>query len=61
LAGPWKHGDKRLFTVDGGHPMLFRTFEGQLTMLIHQPNGGDKERAKFLPVGEKDGTLVLRE
>jgi GH43 family beta-xylosidase len=61
ITGPWKHDDKPLFTADGGHPMLFRTFEGQLTMLIHQPNGGDKERAKFLPVEEKDGTLVLRE
>jgi hypothetical protein len=45
-------------TSDGGHGILFRTFEGQLTLALHAPNGGGKERARFIPVCEEDGRLV---
>jgi arabinan endo-1,5-alpha-L-arabinosidase len=59
ITGPWRHDETPLFADDGGHPMLFRTFEGRLTMAIHQPNAGGRERAMFLPVEEKDATLTL--
>ena len=36
LAGPWKQLDP-LVGNDSGHGMLFRTFEGQLMMVLHQP------------------------
>jgi beta-xylosidase len=36
LAGPWKQLAP-LVGNDSGHGMLFRTFEGQLMMVLHQP------------------------
>lgn len=49
IAGPWHHFAP-LFRDDGGHGMLFRRFDGQLMLTLHQPNGGGKERMKFFPV-----------
>jgi len=62
LAGPWRHERRPLFTANGGHPMLFRTFEGKLMLSLHAPNGpSGRERARFLAIVEKGGTLVLAE
>lgn len=36
LAGPWKQPEP-LVGKDSGHGMLFKTFEGQLMMVLHQP------------------------
>lgn len=38
LAGPWKQDDKPIFDKDGGHGMLFKTFDGKLMMALHTPN-----------------------
>ena len=54
---PWVQSPEPLFTADGGHPMLFRTFEGTLRMALHSPNEPGKERAHFLPVREVAGGL----
>jgi hypothetical protein len=39
LAGPWKQQDQPLYAQDGGHGMLFTTFDGKLMMVLHSPNG----------------------
>ncbi|MBC7914627.1 MAG: family 43 glycosylhydrolase [Pyrinomonadaceae bacterium] len=40
LAGPWTHDPKALYTKDGGHGMLFKTFkDNKLMMILHSPNG----------------------
>ena len=36
LSGPWRQLAP-LVGNDSGHGMLFRTFEGQLMMVLHQP------------------------
>jgi len=36
LVGPWKQLEP-LVRNDSGHGMLFRTFDGQLMMVLHQP------------------------
>ncbi len=36
LQGPWEQLDP-LVKADSGHGMLFRTFEGQLMMVLHRP------------------------
>ena len=41
-----------LFEQDGGHGMLFRTKEGQLTLTLHGPNQHLLERPHFIPVDE---------
>ncbi|MGC9470893.1 MAG: glycoside hydrolase family 43 protein [Bacteroidales bacterium] len=38
LAGPWKQQEEPLFAENGGHGMLFTTFEGRLMMVLHAPN-----------------------
>jgi len=39
LAGPWTQQAEPLYTDDGGHGMLFTTFDGRLMMVLHAPNG----------------------
>jgi hypothetical protein len=36
LKGPWKQGEIMVGN-DSGHGMLFRSFEGKLMMVLHQP------------------------
>lgn len=66
IDGNWIHypdpfynrGSK--YESDGGHPMLFRTFEGQLMMSIHSPNGASEgifETASFYPI-EDNGNII---
>lgn len=50
IAGPW-HMFTPLFRGDGGHGMLFRKFDGQLTLTLHQPNRQEAERMKLFPIG----------
>jgi beta-xylosidase len=38
LAGPWIQQDEPLYALDGGHGMVFTTFEGKLMMVLHSPN-----------------------
>ncbi len=38
LAGPWVQQDEPLFGKDGGHAMVFTTFDGKLMMVLHSPN-----------------------
>lgn len=60
LTGPWTHDAETLFSDDGGHPMMFRTFDGALMLVFHAPNQGGKERPRLHVVTEKDGTLSLK-
>lgn len=41
VAGPWEQVDEPLVAANGGHGMIFKTFDGRLMMTIHQPNSGD--------------------
>jgi len=59
--GPWKQDDSPLFSENGGHGMLFRTFEGRLFLTIHTPNDHPNERPVIIPIQEKDGQLMLVE
>jgi len=62
VLGPWVHDPVPLMEDDGGHAMLFNTFEGRLMLALHtQKAGWGQERALFLPVEERDGTLALVE
>ena len=60
LAGPWTHHPEPLFADDGGHPMLFRRFDGQLMLALHQPNRTPDEREHFLEIDEVNDDLVLK-
>jgi beta-xylosidase len=47
LAGPWRQQDEPLFGDDGGHGMLFTTFDGRLMMVLHAPNNRDAQPRIF--------------
>ncbi len=57
VLGPWAQDAEPFFWKDGGHGMLFRTFEGELTATVHRPNEPKKERPILIPVMETDGVL----
>jgi len=42
VLGPWEQDPEPIWAMDGGHPMLFRTFEGQLMMAFHCNNSNKK-------------------
>jgi arabinan endo-1,5-alpha-L-arabinosidase len=60
LAGPWEQQAQTLFSEDGGHPMLFHRFDGQLMLMLHQPNQAPNERARLLEVEDLGDTLRLK-
>ncbi len=40
VTGPWEQIPEPLMARDGGHGMIFQSFDGRLIMPIHQPNSG---------------------
>lgn len=47
LAGPWVQQDTPVYAKDGGHGMVFKTFEGALMMVLHSPNNRDAQPRIF--------------
>lgn len=60
LRGPWVQQPEPLFAEGGGHGMLFRRFDGQLMMVLHQPNDGGRERARLFEIEDAGETLRIR-
>lgn len=59
LAGPWEQLTP-LVKQDSGHGMLFRTFDGQLMMVLHRPF--QNARAKLYEMSDEgDHLRVVRE
>jgi len=61
VQGPWRQISEPLFKADGGHGMIFKTFEGQLMLVIHQPNRSPEERARFFQLRDMGDTLEMDE
>jgi arabinan endo-1,5-alpha-L-arabinosidase len=62
LAGPWIQQAEPIYRDDGGHPMLFRTFDGRLVMSLHAPNSGPGQRIRFFETEDTSETLrIIRE
>ena len=59
LSGPWIQQSEPLYAGDGGHPMLFETFDGRLVMAIHQPNRR-VERARFFEMEDTGDSLRIK-
>ena len=61
LAGPWQQQAEPLYQKDGGHGMLFTTFEGQLMMVLHAPNNR-RARPHLFKMEDTGETLrIIRE
>ncbi|HEY4245677.1 MAG TPA: glycoside hydrolase family 43 protein [Lacunisphaera sp.] len=61
LAGPWKQQAEPVFAADGGHPMLFRRFDGQLMMILHQPNEVPDERARIFEMEDTGDSIRIKQ
>ncbi len=59
VTGPWTQDPEPVFARDGGHGMLFRTFDGKLMMTLHTPNRTPDERAVFIPLEETESGFRL--
>jgi len=57
LAGPWVQQAEPVYRQDGGHSMLFRTFDGRLLMSLHSPNSGPDQRIHFFELEDTGETL----
>jgi GH43 family beta-xylosidase len=62
IRGPWKQHPEPLFNGDGGHGMIFRTFDGRLCIVFHQPNHpGGAERAHVFELEDTGFSLVVKQ
>lgn len=60
VAGPWRQQSDPFFREDGGHPMIFRRFDGQLMVSLHSPNRSPDERCRLIEVEDTGETLRPR-
>lgn len=62
VTGPWRQQKEPIFSKNGGHGMIFRTFDGKLCITLHGPNTPlGQERALIYELEDKGNTLVLKE
>ena len=59
LGGPWTQ-ESLLYTQDGGHAMIFRSFDDRLLMALHQPNSYGRERLHLFEISDEGETLKLK-
>ena len=59
IDGHWTQRPQPLLATDGGHCMLLKTFDGRLKLVLHQPNGGGRERARLIDVMDTGRTIVV--
>ncbi len=48
ITGKWIQSDKPVFSIDGGHCMIFKALNGNEKIALHYPNQAPEERAVFL-------------
>lgn len=41
LKGPWRQQAEPVYKDNGGHSMIFKTFEGKIMMILHSPYNGN--------------------
>ena len=60
LFGKWKQEEVPLMPENGGHGMLFTTFDGKLRLVLHAPKSpAGAERAHYFPIADCGDHLVL--
>ena len=59
VLGPWVQEEEPLYNDDGGHGMLFRTFDDRLMLTLHAPNKTPDERMVLIELEESAGRLRL--
>lgn len=63
LKGPWIQDKELLFEANGGHGMLFRTFDGKFMLSMHYVDPNDERPTRqpmFREVDDSGDMLVIR-
>ncbi|WP_080902632.1 glycoside hydrolase family 43 protein [Parabacteroides sp. Marseille-P3160] len=61
VRGPWKQHKTPLFSKNGGHGMIFKSFDGKLYITFHGPNSpSGAERAHIYELEDAGDTLLLK-
>ena len=60
IKGPWLQKPQALFEADGGHGMIFKSYEGKIYLSIHTPNNTPMERPVFIELEEVDDDLKIK-
>ena len=60
IRGPWIN-QRPIYKLNGGHGMLFRSFDGRLMMALHQPNSRGKERLHLFEVADNGQSLEIKD
>jgi len=58
ISGPWKE-QKIIYEKNGGHGMIFSSFDGQLMMALHQPNNSPGERLHLFQIIDSGETMDI--
>lgn len=59
IQGPWLQSHDPLFEGDGGHGMIFKTFDDEIVLALHSPNDTPNERVMFVKLKEDNGQLTV--
>ena len=60
ILGNWKVDERLLFDKDGGHGMLFYTFDGKLMLALHSPNESYSEHPCFIELTEDETSIYVK-
>lgn len=60
LEGPWTQDSDLIFSANGGHAMIFKTFDGKLMLTLHQPNDGSTPHAKLFELEDTGDGLRIK-
>ncbi len=60
LLDKWTHFKQPLFDDDGGHGMIFQTFDNRTVLSIHAPNQTPNERPLFIDLTVSGDELLLK-
>ena len=58
IDGKWIH-EVPLFEGNGGHGMIFESFEGRKYLILHSPNENPLERPVMFEIAEENNTIKL--
>lgn len=59
VTGPWIQEDSPVFEGDGGHGMIFKTFDETIRLAVHSPNDSPNERLNYIDLEEHNGKLTV--
>lgn len=63
IKGPWIQEDEPIFAENGGHGMLFKTFEGKLMLSLHYVDPKDERQGRkptFIEADDSGDKLTIK-